>query len=73
MPSHANTQVKFGQIIRQLRLKRGLSQEDMAALAGIHRNYWSGIERGERNVSLSKILAIAAALQVKPAKLFAKF
>jgi hypothetical protein len=31
------------------------------------------LQRGERNVSLSKILAIAAALQIKPAKLFAKF
>jgi transcriptional regulator with XRE-family HTH domain len=72
-PSHPKAQVKFGEIIRQLRMKRGVSQEDMAARAGIHRNYWGGIERGERNVSLSNILKIAAALQIKPAKLFTKF
>ena len=63
----------FGKVVRQLRLKRGLSQEIMAAKAGIHRNYWGSIERGKRDVSLSAILKIAGALGVRPAKLFAKF
>jgi transcriptional regulator with XRE-family HTH domain len=63
----------FGKRIRELRLKAGLSQEALAALAGVHRNYLGETERGLRNVSLKNILKLAAALQIKPAKLFAKF
>ena len=73
MPPHPNSQVKFGETIRELREKTGLSQEKMAARAHIHRNYWGGIERGERNVSLDVILKVAGALGVKPSKLLSKF
>lgn len=69
----ANSLVIFGKRLKELRLKRGLSQEALAERAGIHRNYLGGIERGERNVSLSSILKIAAALKVKPTKLLEKF
>lgn len=61
--------MKFGQIIRELRLKRGMSQESLAERAALHRNYIGGIERGERNVSLRNILKLSAALRVKPGKL----
>ena len=67
--SYANPQVKFGEIIRKLRLRRGMSQESLAELAELHRNYVGGIERGERNVSLKNILKLAAALRVKPGRL----
>ena len=69
VPSHSNPQMKFGEIIRKLRLRRGMSQESLAELAELHRNYIGGIERGERNVSLKNILKLAAALRVKPGKL----
>jgi transcriptional regulator with XRE-family HTH domain len=59
----------FGRRVRQLRLRRGLSQEKLAELADLHRNYVGGIERGERNVALLNIIALARALRVKPAKL----
>lgn len=65
--------VMFGQRLKELRLKAGLSQEALAALAGIHRNYLGETERGLRNIALKNILKLAAALQVKPAKLFSKF
>ena len=57
----------FSQNVRALRLAAGLSQEQLAELAGLHRTYIGSIERGERNVSLQNVERIAAALRVAPA------
>lgn len=62
--------LRFGMRVRELRQARGLSQEAFADLAGLHRTYMGGIERGERNVSLKNIEAIAKALSVSLAELF---
>ena len=59
----------FGRRVKALRLERGLSQEKLAELADLHRNYVGGIERGERNVALLNIVALARALKVRPSKL----
>jgi len=50
--------------LRRLRSAKGLSQEQLAERAGIHRNYLGGIERRERNVGLDNIERIASALSV---------
>ena len=68
MRSH-NPQIVFGRRIRELRMERRLSQEKLAELAGLHRNYVGGIERGERNVALLNIVKLAHALNVRVTKL----
>ena len=55
--------------MRELRLQRQLSQEKLAELADLHRNYVGGVERGERNVSLLNIVKLSRGLNVSPAKL----
>jgi len=61
---------KFGEKIRKLRRAKGLSQEELAFRAGVHRNYLGGIERGERNPALDNIAAIGKALGVDLSELF---
>lgn len=61
---------RFGRNIRRHREARGLTQEALAAVARLDRSYVGGVERGERNPSLTAIGQLAAALQVPPASLF---
>lgn len=59
----------FGQNVRRLRKVHGFSQEELAERAGLHRTYIGSVERGERNLSLDNIVAIARALGVAVAEL----
>ena len=63
----------FGERLRELRTERNLSQESLAELAGLDRNYIGQIERAERNVALVNIVKIAKALEVEPGLLFQPF
>lgn len=63
--------LRFGARVRALREERGLSQERLAEVAGLHRTYVGGVERGERNVSLVNIGRLARALDVTLGDLFA--
>jgi len=60
---------KFGKRVREERGKQGLSQEQLAELAGVHRTYIGMIERAEKNITLENIEKIANALKVKPEEL----
>ncbi|WP_045626093.1 helix-turn-helix domain-containing protein [Vibrio parahaemolyticus] len=62
--------VLFGQRVRTLRKIKGLSQESMAALAGLDRSYMGHIERGEKNITLLKIYQISDALGIEVSDLF---
>jgi transcriptional regulator with XRE-family HTH domain len=55
--------------IRLIRNNLGLSQEELAEQAGLHRTYIGSIERAERNVSIDNIEKIARALKVQPHEL----
>ena len=63
-------QLAFGKKVRRFRETLGLTQESLAATAGLDRSYIGGIERGERNPSLTVILQLASALDIQPAQLF---
>jgi len=60
----------FGERLRRLRKDRGLSQEELAHLAGVHRTYAGAVERGEYNISLTNICEFARALGVEVKDLF---
>lgn len=60
----------FGMAIRELRKEKGLSQEAFADLAGVDRSYMGHIERGEKNVTLTKIYQLADALEMSVSAIF---
>jgi len=64
--------VSLGAVIRDLRIKTGLSQEAFADKVGIDRSYIGGIERGEHNLALVNLMRIASALQTSTALLLQK-
>jgi transcriptional regulator with XRE-family HTH domain len=60
----ASRLTKFGQRVRDERLRAELSQERLAELAGLHRTYIGSVERGERNLAVGNCYALADALDV---------
>lgn len=60
----------LGLRIRQLRMSKGLTQEQLADLSGISRQYIGDVERGERNIAIVNIEKIARALGVTLSELF---
>ncbi len=57
--------IKFGLKVREERLKKKLSQEAFADIAGVHRTYIGMIERAEKNITLENIQKISKALGLK--------
>jgi len=55
---------KFGARVKEIRLKKGFSQEALANEAGIDRTYMTSVENGKRNISIQNIEKIITALNV---------
>lgn len=60
----------LGDQIRRARASKGLTQEELAEQAELHRTYISSVERGERNVSVNNLSRICSALSIKVSALF---
>ena len=61
---------EVGAQIRKVRKAQGISQENFAIHMGMARSYYSGVERGRRNLAALNLVRIAAALQVEVGELF---
>lgn len=68
-PSREKILQWFGERVRSERKTQGLSQEELAHRAQLDRSYVGGVERGERNLTLVNIVALATALDVTPSTL----
>jgi transcriptional regulator with XRE-family HTH domain len=65
-----NIRIRFGRAIRRIREEQSITQEEAADRCGLHRTYYSGIERGVRNVSLVNIERIGKGLRTSLPDLF---
>ena len=64
--------IRFGRAIRRIRAEQEINQEEAAERCGLHRTYYSGIERGVRNVSLVNIEKVAKGLKTGLPELFSR-
>jgi transcriptional regulator with XRE-family HTH domain len=63
----------FGDRLRELRIKRDISQEKLAELAGLHRNYIGHLERGEKTPSLDVIIRLSSVFEMSARDLLLPF
>ncbi|MGN6259921.1 MAG: helix-turn-helix domain-containing protein [Ralstonia sp.] len=71
-PQNCHLVTLFAANVRRRRLELGLSQEELAEKAGVHRTYVGMLERAEKNVTIYNIERIAIALKVEPSTLLQK-
>lgn len=65
LPNETELLIAFGLRLKDQRLKKQLSQEELASITDLHRTYIGSAERGERNVSLLNLYKISMALDVE--------
>lgn len=64
--------IRFGRAIRRIREEQGINQEEAAERCRLHRTYYSGVERGIRNVSLVNVEKIARGLRTSLPDIFGR-
>ncbi|MCU1224249.1 MAG: putative restriction-modification system control subunit [Edaphobacter sp.] len=67
-----DVRIRFGRAIRRIREEQEINQEEAADRCGLHRTYYSGIERGVRNLSLVNIEKVAKGLKTTLPELFSR-
>lgn len=60
---------KIGENIKKYREIKAMTQEELSSICGLHRNYLSSIENGQRNLSIKSLEKIAIGLNIKPERL----
>ncbi|MGH9423495.1 MAG: helix-turn-helix domain-containing protein [Thermoanaerobaculia bacterium] len=63
----------LGQTLREMRIERGMTQQQLADLCEMHRTFIISIEKGRQNATAVTLVRLAAALGVLPAELFRTF
>jgi transcriptional regulator with XRE-family HTH domain len=64
--------IRFGRAIRRIREEQEINQEEAAERCGLHRTYYSGVERGIRNVSLVNLEKVSKGLKTSLTVLFSR-
>jgi transcriptional regulator with XRE-family HTH domain len=72
-PAKSSDHLALGRALRELRVERGLSQEQLGFESDLHRNYVGGCERGEINLSFAVILQLTRALGVTVSDLIGRY
>lgn len=67
-----NPEIAFGQVLRELRISKSITQEKLAFEAELDRTFISLLERGQRQPTLSTIFQLSKALQISPEKIIAQ-
>lgn len=62
----------LGKVVQYKRRQLGLTQQQLANRAGLHRTYISDVERGARNLSLESIYQVSKGLSTRASNLFAE-
>tara|TARA_Y100001954_G_C15231509_1_gene323642 strand:- start:112 stop:375 length:264 start_codon:yes stop_codon:yes gene_type:complete len=68
-----NIQSKFGIALKKRRSEIGISQEELADRANLHRTYVGDVERGERNLSIVNIEKLTQALDISISEFFSEY
>ncbi len=73
MNQQQSIEYRFGRAVRRRRRELDLSQEELAERSGLHRNYISSVENGNRNPSLRNVEKLAQALDISISDLFVNY
>ena len=69
---HERVLLAFGKTVKDRRIELGLSQEEFAGKAKLHRTYISSLERGKRILEFLNLIQIAQALELTPEEFLAR-